>query len=167
MKAWHFTGDTLRDGSPIPAVGEWLKFEGEIIPCEQGLHASLEPFDALRYAPGALLHLVELRGDKKRKIKKHGEPCDKVVGCQRKIIASIDATDLMRQFARECALDVIHLWDAPEIVVNYLKTGDAAIRAAARAAARDAARDAAWAAARAAQRKKFNEMVYAQFESHL
>jgi hypothetical protein len=62
----------------------------------------------------------------------------------------------MRLFARRVALDVIHLWDAPPIVKEYLETGDESKRAAAWAAARDAAwdaaRDAAWAAARDAAR---------------
>ena len=49
----------------------------------------------------------------------------------------------IRRFACDCALDVIHLWDAPPIVKKYLETGDEKIRAA----ARDAAWDAAWAAA--------------------
>jgi hypothetical protein len=60
----------------------------------------------------------------------------------------------MRCFARLAAQDVLHLWDAPEIVKQYLETGDENIRAAARAAADAAARAAAdvaaWAAARAA-----------------
>jgi hypothetical protein len=63
---------------------------------------------------------------------------------------------VLREFARECALDVIHLWDAPQIVRDYLESGDDNLRAAARAAARvaawDAARAAAWDAARAAAR---------------
>lgn len=31
-------------------------------------------------------------------------------------------------FVRMCALRVIHLWDAPEIVIRYLNTGDESIR---------------------------------------
>ena len=53
----------------------------------------------------------------------------------------------IRQFARDCALDVIHLWDAPSVVKEYLETGDEKLRDA----ARDAAWDAAWAAAMAAR----------------
>ena len=68
--------------------------------------------------------------------------------------------DWMRKFARECASDALHLWVAPQVVRDYLSTGDELLRAAARDAARDAARaaagaaarDAAWAAAWAAAR---------------
>lgn len=43
--------------------------------------------------------------------------------------------ETLRSFARWCALRVSDLWDAPQIVINYLKTGDNNLRAAARAAA--------------------------------
>lgn len=33
IKAWHFVGDTLRDGSPIPADGEWLEIDGPVELC--------------------------------------------------------------------------------------------------------------------------------------
>ena len=141
---YHFTGKTLRDGRPLPAIGEWLEHEGELRMCVSGLHASPTPFDALQYAPGPLLHLVELDGETIA-------GGDKVVCRKRKIVASIDATDLLRKFACTVALKVIHLWDAPLVVREYLETGDEskryAARAAAGAAARAAAGDAAWAAA--------------------
>ena len=60
-----------------------------------------------------------------------------------------DASEFeMRRFARLAALEVVHLWDAPLIVLEYLKTGDEEKRDAARDAASAAARDAAFAAAR-------------------
>jgi len=167
MLGYHFTGDKLRDGRPVPPVGEWLEHEGEIDPCVCGLHASEHPFDAMRYALGVTLHRVELEGD----LQSHGDPPDKWVGRRRKIIASIDATLLLREFARWCALQVIHLWDAPQVVREYLETGDETLREAAWEAAWDA-REAAWeAAAREAareavwegQRAKFKEIVEAAF----
>jgi hypothetical protein len=145
--AWHFTGDTLRDGSPIPPVGEWLRYEGKVVMCESGLHASVDPFDALHYAPGPILHRVECRDVVETQ-------SDKIVCRERRIISSMDATEMLRYFARMQALSVVHLWDAPDVVLDYLMTRDGAIRAAARDAARAAAwaaaGDAAWAAARAA-----------------
>jgi len=179
ITGYHFTGDRLRDGRPIPAIGEWLEHDGPIVPCERGLHASEHPMDALTYAPGPMLHRVELEGD----LVAHGDPPDKWAGRRRRILASVDATDLLWRFARWCALQVIDLWAAPAVVREYLETGDDSNRAAARAAAwaawaaaRDAwaawaaARDAAWAAwaaagdaardaAWAAQRAEFAGMV--------
>jgi len=169
MRAYHFVGETLRDGRPVPKDGEWLVHEGEVEMCESGLHASKHPFDALQYAPGETLCLVEVedvvgRGD------------DKLVCRRRKIVARFDATELLRSFARKQALKVIHLWDAPDVVRRYLQTGDEELRVAAWAAASAAARDAAWAAAwdaawaaasadaSAAARKDFARLVNAEFK---
>ena len=56
------------------------------------------------------------------------------------------------EFARWCALQVIHLWDAPPVVREFLETGKEELRDAARDTARAAASDAAWAAASDAAR---------------
>ena len=142
MIGYHFTADTLRDGRPIPAEGAWLEQDGPIIPCKLGLHASEHPLDALEYSPGTRLHRVELDGD----LQSHGDPVDKWVGRRRKILASIDAEFLLREFTRWCALQVIDLWDAPLMVRDYLKTGNESLREAARYAAWYAVREAAEAA---------------------
>ena len=148
MIAYHFVGPTLRDGSPIPADGEWLEVAPPIKMCSRGLHASVHPFDALGYAPGNTLCLVELAGQIKTET-------DKCVASRRRIIARFDAEPLLREFVLHCALSVIHLWKAPDVVRQYLESGDESLRSAARDAARDAARSAArgaapWDAARGA-----------------
>jgi hypothetical protein len=140
--AWHFVADTLRDGRPVPKDGVWLEHTGYVRMCETGLHASLQPFDALQFAPGPVLCLVDVDDIV-------AEDDDKLVCRKRRIVARMDATEMLRYFARMQAVSVIHLWDAPDVVCDYLITGDGAIRAAARAAAWDAG-DAAWAAAWAA-----------------
>jgi hypothetical protein len=150
MEAWHFTGDTLRDGRPIPAVGEWLAHEGEIRICRSGLHASKRLIDALKFAPGDKLHRVTMR-------RIEGRESDKIVARERRIDWSIDAGLVLRAFARRCALDVLPLWpDAPAVVREYLETGREDLRYAAWDAAWDAAvapaRDATRAAARYAAR---------------
>ena len=146
---WHFVKGPLpgilRDDRKVK-VGEWLKHEGEIIPCEKGLHLSDRPLDALQYAPGPICCRVEWRGA----TIPHGAPMDKRVVQERKVLWAVDADPVMRRFARSCALDVIHLWEPPKIVTDYLTTGDDKLMDAARDAAWDAAWDAARAAARAA-----------------
>ncbi len=163
VRAYHFVGKGLRDGSAIPLDGEWLTFDGPVKMCKSGLHASLYPFDALQYAPGETLCLVDCDDIV-------DEQSDKLVCRRRRIVARIDATELLWDMSRWCALQVIHLWDAPLAVREYLETGkeelrDAAWAAAwAAAAARDAAgaardaagaaraaRDAGWAAGAAAR----------------
>jgi hypothetical protein len=170
IKAWHFVGDTLRDGSPVPADGVKLIHTGPVVPCKSGLHASREPFDALEYAPGPVLCLVKCGGI----IVPHGNPEDKIAASERMIIARMDATPLLRYFARQRALSVVHLWDPPQVVLDYLM-GDEAARSdawaatwpAAWPAVWDAARDAASAAAWAAARKEFNALVQESFADYL
>jgi len=144
FRAYHFVGATLRNGKPVPSDGEWLIWRKPLIMCQSGLHASEHPFDALQYAPGPILCLVDTGG------KDILRQDDKLVCRRRRIVARFDATELLRDQARKSALSVIHLWNAPAVVRQYLETGDEALRAAASAAAWDAARAAAWDAARAA-----------------
>ena len=169
---WHFSDESecLRygDGRKI-VVGVTHTVDCEPVLCKSGLHASKYVCDALQYAPGPILWRVSLSG----KVV-HGD--DKSCSTERSYHARIDATDALRAFARKCALDVIHLWDAPSVVREYLETGNEELRAAtweaasatawdatsvaasatasaaARAAASDTAWDVAWEAARVAAR---------------
>lgn len=144
--AWHFVGDTLRDGRPVSPDNMPLHQDGPIVLCKNGLHGSERLIDALYHAPGLILCRTEhsgtiVRGD------------DKLASSVRTILWRLDAMEVLRAFARRCALDVAHLWDMPDIVRRYLETGDEAIRdeayATAHAAAAYAARAAAYAAAAA------------------
>lgn len=143
--AYHFTADTLRDGRPIPPIGETLVHEGPVEICCSGLHASEHPLDAAKYAPGPMLHKVRCE-------EIEAAQDDKLVCRKRTILATIDARHLLRRFAADQALSVAHLWDMPDVVRDYLTTLDDSKGAAARAAALDAARAAARAAAAAAAR---------------
>lgn len=186
--AWHFVGKTLRDGSRIPRDGEVLRYRGPLKLCFSGLHWSPTPFQALEYAPGATLCYVKVGGDT---IYRNGD--DKGCSAERTIIARMDATELLSYFARMQALSVVHLWDAPDVVLDYLMTGDesqmkaaysaawgaaAAVGDAKRAAtcaawwdAIAAAHGATWNAARAEKRyadvNEFNQLVYECFEGCL
>lgn len=161
---WFAASDELPhdDGRKV-VLGETHSVKGKIAPCRNGLHASEHPFDALKYAPGSILYLVECSGDIRRE--------DDKLACRiRKYIKRIDATTLLLEFARKQALSVIHLWDAPAIVRQYLETGDEAIREeaarpSAEVAARSAARSAAWAKETADRtaRDQFKAMVDAAF----
>ena len=145
MKAWHFVRANKQLGygdNRIVQVGQTYRYEGKepIELCKRGMHGSVKIMDALKYAEGNIICRVELSGDII-----HGD--DKVVATERKVLAMIDGEKVLRKFACMCALDVIHLWDAHEIVVRYLKTQDESIRHEARAAAWYSARaTSAWAA---------------------
>lgn len=146
IQAWHFVGDTLRDGRPIPPDGEWLIHDGPVIPCKSGLHASERIIDALKYAPGAVVCRVDLRGD----ILPHGG--DKLATRERRILWRIDASEILRTFARRCALDMVHFWYAPDVVRRWLETGDEKLRSA------------AWSAAESAERAAQNAVLTAMIE---
>ena len=133
---WWF-GDKLGYGDGrIPEVGVTHSVGGIPECCRHGLHAGTTILNALRYAGSATLWRVEIWGDVD-----HNN--DKITGTHRKYLWKLDVDDVLRDFARRCALDVIHLWDAPEVVVEYLKTGNEEIRDASWAS--HASWDASWA----------------------
>ncbi len=127
LLAWHFVGRKLRNGQPVPEDGEVLRHDGELVMCNEGLHASVRAVDALSYAPGAIACRVKCGG-----VIVHDD--DKLVCSERTILWRVDAEEMLRDFARQCALDVVGLWETPEVVVRYLKTGDESLRDAAMAA---------------------------------
>jgi len=128
QKAYWFGGYALPNGDGRKVeVGITHTVEPPIVPCNRGLHASVHPADALTYATTATLWLVDLGGEVV-------EECDKITASERTYLACIDATDLLREHALWCASQVLRLCDAPDIVRQYIATGDESMRAAARAA---------------------------------
>ncbi len=181
IEAWHFVGKRLRDGRPVPPDGVTLRHDGDLELRWLGLHASERIIDALSYAPGNTICRVVLGG-------RIMLGTDKMVASERTIIWRLEDEALLYEFARWCALQVIHLWDAPDVVRRYLDTGDESLRAAAAAAAavasqavagsaaawaaaenaaRHAARNAAEAAVRNAQNSKLEAMVMAARHAQL
>ncbi|MCI0560410.1 MAG: hypothetical protein MN733_18140 [Nitrososphaera sp.] len=139
-KFWHFLREDRRllwGSKEVVEVGKTLRVEGTPVLCSFGFHACRKAINALAYAPGPIACRVMLGGE-------IIEDTDKLVANERTVIWMGNATHILRDFARWCALEVIHLWNAPEVVRRYLETGKESLRDAARAAARaaDAARDA-------------------------
>ena len=141
--AWHFLRAPSTYANSLPWSPE-VKHIGPLVLCKSGLHASERAIDSLRYAPGPIVCRVECSG----KII-HGD--DKLVCRERRVLWQADATDVLRLFARQCALDVAHRWAMPATVRAYLETGDESKRIAAESAAQSAAWSAAQSAACAAQ----------------
>ena len=139
MKAWHFFGDKLRDGTLVPANGVKLKYYSPLGLCKSGLHFSLEPWDALQYAPGENLAYVEVADDSIM-----GD--DKGVSPYRIILQRQNVRELLYDFACAEAWAVVKDKNPPAIVKQYL-TSKGKERDAVRYAARNAARNAAWNAA--------------------
>ena len=141
--AYHFVGDTLRDGSPIPENGVTLYHRDKLELCTSGFHASRKAHQALMYAPGVNLCRVYSGG----RIIESG---NKLVSMERTIISRVDLTETLYEYARWCASSVLHLWEAPLVVRDYLDTGNEQIKVTARMAAWNAARMSAESAARMA-----------------
>ena len=60
IKAYHFTdGMKLLDGTPL-VEGKTYTIAGPLVICKRGLHWSRRPIDALKYAPGSMLSIVEI-----------------------------------------------------------------------------------------------------------
>jgi hypothetical protein len=140
------------DGRKIK-IGGTHTVKGSVKLCEHDLHASKRIIDALQYAPGPILHLVTLGGEVV-----HGD--DKSVATERTYVASFDATEILREFARRQALINIELIkpyckaEEYELIVEYLKSGRENLRSAAWSAAESAAwsaESAAWSAWSAAK----------------
>jgi len=160
MIGWYFSRGNKKLGygdNRIIKLGLTHKVKGNPVLCKHGLHASKNILDALDCAQGPIIWKVELSG----KIIKGN---DKSVATARLYLeGGIDTTIILRKFTRMCALDVIHLWEAPQIVIEYLKTGKEELRAAAWTAVLAASRDdwdassAAWAASRDASRDAWDD----------
>ena len=144
MRAWYFATEERKlqynDNRSI-IVGETQSVDLTERPlklCEWGLHASKRLIDALGYAPGAFLYEVELSG----KMIVGG---DKIVAEHRTYLREIDATEILRAFARKQAMINIEKIEPYcneneyEIILNWLKTGDETLKTAAYYAAHSAA----------------------------
>ena len=164
IRAWHFTdGMKLRDGTPLEA-GRLYTVTPPLVMCEKGLHASVRAIDALHYAPGSVVSLVECGG-----VVEQGD--DKLVCSERRVVACADVARELRLWAADCAETALMVsevedarsWRALDVARDFANglctvqdldaawdaAGDAAwaARDAARAAAGAAAGGAAWAAA--------------------
>ena len=173
MKAFYFADNNKKlrygDGRQI-RVGRTHKVKGKPKLCVHGLHASKKLIDALYYAPGHHLYLVELSGD--------FDKCDdKVCATERTYLAHFDSEKLLKEFARKQALiniEKIKAYCSTEdynLILKWLNTGDRELQSAARKAAkattwsavdraaRTAARATAWLATDQAVRAVANKML--------
>ena len=188
LLAWHFlpADGRLQFGARSKVkVGQTLRRDpAKLSLCNYGLHASVRPLDALKYAPGPVVCRVRLGGT-------IIEDDDKCVASRRTVLWMADAERDLRLFACWCVRNTpLHdgrtAWDlltdkrsqtAVEVAERYadgLATQDeldaawAAARGArvaagaaardARVAAWDAARDAAWDAQNAQLEKMLLEL---------
>lgn len=126
VTGWHILPDDglLRDGRTADLSGAWQRMAGDGLPkpCERGMHACRRLIAALQYAKGALICRVEVRGD-------IVEDCDKIAGRERRILAHVDGTPILRRFAIWCAARELkrhgvtdqRCWDALRVKGRWLR----------------------------------------------
>lgn len=156
VRAWHFCADgKLRDGQKV-VVGKTYTVKGPLVMCKHGLHWSRRIIDALQYAPGDTICLVEAWGDVQ-------EQEDKGVSRHRKVIVMVNGKKLLRLFACDYAEEALtrfkirdkRSWKAVEMARKYAngKATKKEVSAAWSAVCKapwNAARTAVWSAARSA-----------------
>lgn len=124
IKAWHFAKDSRTlgygDGRRI-SQGKTLSVKGVPQCCKRGLHGSVNILDALSFGLGTTICRVEIWGNIDKKY-------NKLCGTHREVLCMIDGKEILKKFARWCAFRTWTLWEMPEPVFKYLKTGNEAIR---------------------------------------
>src|SRR3990167_2127229 len=105
IRAWHFLRDDMRSGSgaePAWTEGEERTITGRLKLCDRGYHSSPTPWDALQYAPGSMLCLVEISEPVKR-------DKDKAVSRTRRLVRAINIERELRLFACDCAESAVEI----------------------------------------------------------
>ena len=129
MYGYHFVRKDLKlshgDGRKI-VVGEKLTVNCEPILCKSGLHASEKVLDALSWAQGSQLCRIRLSG---AMVHDMAHEKDQSAATERRVLWMFDATDLLGYLSRWCAAQVVHHWDAPDVVLEHLRTGNEDLRA--------------------------------------
>ena len=176
---WHFLTDdkkTQYSNEPVK-VGSVIRAKGDLLLCDNGCHASRRAIDALKYAPGSVVCLVKLRGERI-------DGDDKSCATEREILAMADAEKTLHLFACWCATQALKAerkagreparasWEAIEIKVKWLagkatdkeldaawSAAESAAWSAAKSAAESAAKSAAKSAAESAQNKQLEKML--------
>lgn len=111
-RGWHFCKDVdghpvLRDNTPCLAAGGIESYNGSVATCVCGLHWSERALDALFYAPGPWVRLVE------------GEPVEiidtEVIGNERRILTNpVNVSRILRGFAGLCAMRALRYYTTTE-----------------------------------------------------
>ena len=174
---WHFLNDDGRTncGNRKPVPGKIMNCRGELVLCENGLHASRRAIDALYYAPGPIVQRVELIGVRI-------DDTDKSCARTRRCLWIADAERTLHEFALWCAdgalnrerkagrepdarsweaLVVKRCWLDGQATDEELEAAWQAAWQAAWEAAWDAAREAAWVASREAQTAELERRLMA------
>ena len=126
IKAWHWLWHDRRlgyDDGTLVEAGYVYSVKGPVKLCGWGLHGSIRALNALRYASYPIVSRVLLYGTVV------AGP-DKLVATHREVLWIADAKEVLHDFARWCARDLLLMWPktVPDKVRAFLDTGDPALR---------------------------------------
>src|SRR5690606_18182369 len=102
---YHFLKADMTAGSgrePAWTIGETRRLTGPLEICARGYHASPTPWDALQYAPGPVLCVVELTG-----VTKTTTHDDKWAGRTRKLLKAVNVERDLHELACQFAESVL------------------------------------------------------------
>ena len=166
FRCWHFARNDMKlgygDNRDI-MPGEVLSVDCKPVLCRSGLHGSIDIMDALNYAQGHIICLVDIWGEVQQED-------DKLCGTHREVIQMWDGEDILRYFAWWCALQSRSSWCVAMTVYAGMDAAESAVYAARYAARSADLWDAAWSAgaarsvgaARHAQRKRLLSVLPGQ-----
>jgi len=102
-----------------------VRYNTPIEACKHGLHASMDIFDALKYAPDLVVWKVRLFGKMDKKT-------DKIAAQHRTYLWGYNATKVFIQCCRRAALDVLPIaqkeFKIDPVIIEYLKTSNPKLR---------------------------------------
>lgn len=126
MFAWLWCGERLHSGAGLPRFGETINCKPPVRLHHSGLHAALDPYDALVVnASGSMLAFVRAEG-----VLQSGDGW--VASTHQRFCNVVDAGPLLTSFSRWCALQAEPVWQAPAVARDFLLTGDATLAEPAR-----------------------------------
>lgn len=130
---WFSNGYQLGYDDKRPVrVGITHTVEPPLELCKWGLHLSINPLDAISNAGGSIVWRVKASGEVV-------EGVGKLVCSERTYVAGgTDVSGVLQKFIRLCVLDAKCLWDAPDVLIRYLRTGNKSLQEDALKAAVDA-----------------------------
>jgi hypothetical protein len=115
MEAWHLSSiDCISQYGKNMVVGETHKIDGEPVMHRHGYHAFPNLINAINGASGPIIWKVDLGGTT---IEGH----NRLVAQECTYLWKVDGSLILRKFASQCALEVTNKWQAPEVVIKFLK----------------------------------------------
>jgi hypothetical protein len=136
-------------------LNKWVKVNGKLKMCKNGLHSSVEPYDAFSYVQGEILAVVECRGEHLKDENKYCWREQRVIKTYR--WTKKDSVRLAVYSAKQCLKNYTKVYPNDNRVSNAIKAAERWLKAGSKKelsaaesaawSAESAARSAAWSAA--------------------